>query len=101
MRRTTCAGRSRAATTMSSSSRITDPTKPKTLNSFARQAEAECRSPILCALGHEVATLGPREIPGDGESQAHASSSAAGAGGLRPVEGVEYAGQVLRGDARA
>jgi hypothetical protein len=46
---------------MRSSSRITDPTKPKTLNSFARQPEAEGRPHILRALGHEVATLGPRD----------------------------------------
>src|SRR5918999_353974 len=70
-------------------SRIGSLRKPEPFCSFTRQAEAECRSPILCAIGHEVATLGPREIPGDGESQAHATASAAGAGGLGPVEAVE------------
>src|SRR5918992_3018773 len=101
MRRTKCAGCSGVATTMRSSSRITHPTKPKTLVSFARQAEAEGRPLILHALGHEVATLGPREIPGDGEPQANASSFAAGAGGLGPVEAVEEAGGGVWGGARA
>jgi hypothetical protein len=73
-------------------SRIRSLRKPEPFRSFTRQAEAECRSPILFAIGHEVATLGPREIPGDGESQAHTSASAAGAGGLGPVEAVEDAG---------
>jgi hypothetical protein len=60
--------------------------------SFARQAEAECRSPILCTLGHKVTTLGPRELSGDGESETRTGAFAAGAGCLRPVEAVENTG---------
>ena len=60
--------------------------------SFARQAEAEYRSPIPCALGHEVTMLGPRELSGDGEPETRTGAFAAGAGCLRPVEAVEDTG---------
>jgi hypothetical protein len=60
--------------------------------SCARQAEAECRSPALHALGHEITVLGPRELSGDGEPETRAAACAAGAGCLRPVEAVEEVG---------
>src|SRR5687768_13455129 len=60
--------------------------------SCVRQAEAECRSSALHALGHEVAMLGPHELSCDGEPETRAAACAAGAGCLRPVEAVEYTG---------
>ena len=61
--------------------------------SFARQAEAEGRSsPLLCALGHEITVLGPRELSGNGEPETRTGAFAAGAGCLRPVEAVEEVG---------
>jgi hypothetical protein len=60
--------------------------------SFARQAEAECRSSVLHALCHEITILGPRELLGDGEPETRAAACAAGAGCLCPVEAVEEAG---------
>jgi hypothetical protein len=60
--------------------------------SCARQAEAECRSSALHALGHEITVLGPRELSGDGEPETRAAACAAGAGCLRPVEAVEEVG---------
>src|SRR5215207_6051521 len=59
---------------------------------LARQAEAERRSPLLCVLGHEVTTLGPRELSGDGEPETRTGAFAAGAGCLRPVEAIEDTG---------
>jgi hypothetical protein len=60
--------------------------------SCARQAEAEYRSPIPCALGHEVTMLGPRELSGDGKPETRTGAFVAGAGCLRPVEAVEDTG---------
>ena len=60
--------------------------------SFARQAEAECRSPLICALGHEVTMLGSRELSGDGEPETRTGAFAAAAGCLRPVEAIEEVG---------
>jgi hypothetical protein len=60
--------------------------------SCARQAETEYRSPVLCALGHKVTTLGPRELSGDCEPETRTGAFAAGAGCLRPVEAVEHTG---------
>jgi hypothetical protein len=60
--------------------------------SLMRQAEAEYSSPILCVLGHEVTTLGPRELSGDGEPETCTGAFAAGAGCLRPVEAIKDTG---------
>ena len=57
-----------------------------------RQAEAERRSPVFCVLGHEIATLGTRELSGDGEPETRTGAFAAAAGCLRPVEAVEDTG---------
>lgn len=66
--------------------------KLEPLVSFTRQAETECRSPIICVLGYKVTTLGPRELSGDGKTQTRAGTLAASAGCLRPVEAVENTG---------
>jgi hypothetical protein len=67
----------------------------------SRQPQAEYRPRagfvLADALGRKVATLGAGEVVGDGESQTSAPAFA-GAGLLGPVEAVEDARQVLRGN---